>query len=122
MKKPFEFVILKMWYWNWGEDNSISAVVLLNKDDKLDDCVREVVTSFALTHNHSRPKDKVMDVNVLTDMMANDINNLKLSEQIPCQFTNHTLMNVLSYTNTKNDGHIEVMGVHTNPYELSDRY
>lgn len=118
MKEQYSHVILKMWYWDWGEEDSISNVVLLNVDNKLDECIREIVTDFALTHNRSRPKEKLVDKHKLTSMMQKDIANLKLSEQLPCQYTNTTLMNVLSYTNTKGDGHIEVMGLYTNAYEL----
>lgn len=117
-KYELKFMILKMWYWDWDEEDSISNVVLLNVDDKLDECVREVVTDFALTHNRLRPKEKLVDKHKLTSMMKEDITNLKLSEQLPCQYTNTTLMNVLSYTDTKGDGHIEVMGMYTNAYEL----
>lgn len=117
-KCKLNFMLLKMWYWDWDEEDSISHVVLLNVDDKLDECTRELVTDFALAHNRSRPKEKLVEKHKLTSMMQKDIANLKLSEQLPCQYTNTTLMNVLSYTNTKGDGHIEVMGLYTNTYEL----
>lgn len=117
-KYELKFMILKMWYWDWDEEDSISNVVLLNVDDKLDECIREVVTDFALAHNRSRPREKLIDKHSLTSMMKEDIANLKLSEQLPCQYTNSTMMNILSYTNTKGDGHIEVMGTYTNAYEL----
>lgn len=114
-----KFMILKMWYWNWDEDDSISKVVLLNNDKNLDACVRECVTKFALTHNISRPKEKVVDIKKLTDMMIQDIRELTLSLQTPdFNVDNHTMMNVLSYTDTKPDGHIEVMGMFTSPYEI----
>ena len=116
-KYNLEFMILRMWYWDWDEGSDISNSVLLNVDENLDKCVREVVTDFALLHNRSRPKEKLIDKHNLTDMMKDDIANLKLSEQLPCKYANHTLMNVLSYTNTKGDGHIEVMGLYTNVYE-----
>ena len=123
MKEQYSHVILKMWYWNWDEDESVGKVVLLKNDSSLDDCVREVVTEYALLHNRSRPKEKLIEKHKLTSMMQEDIANLKLSEQLPCQYTNTTLMNVLSYTNTKGDGHIEVMGLYTNAYELlGERY
>ena len=118
MKEQCSHVIMKMWYWDWDEEGSISNVVLLNVDDKLDECIKEIVTDFALTHNWSRPKEKLVEKHKLTSMMQKDIANLKLSEQLPCQYTNTTLMNVLSYTNTKGDGHIEVMGLYTNTYKL----
>lgn len=117
-KYELNFMILKMWYWDWDEENDISNVILLNVNDKLDECVKEIVTEFALTHNKSRPKEKLIDKHSLTSMMKEDIANLRLSEQLPCQYTNSTLMNVLSYTDTKGDGHIEVMGMYTNAYEL----
>ena len=40
MKEQYSNVILKMWYWDWDEEYSISNVVLLNADDKLDECIR----------------------------------------------------------------------------------
>lgn len=46
-------VILKMWYWNWDEDDSNNKVVLLKNDSSLDKCVREVVTEYALRHIRS---------------------------------------------------------------------
>lgn len=116
----YSFMILKMWYWNWNEDESISQVVLLNNDETLDDCVTDVVMKFALTHNISRPKHMVDNLSTLPQMFLDDLLNLNLSEQKPCKYTNQTSMNVLSYTNTKGDGHIEVMGLYTNPYELLD--
>lgn len=117
-KEFFDFMILKMWYCDWDEDRSISNVVLLNVDDKLDECVRQVVTDFALIHNRSRPKEKLVDKHSLTSIMQEDIANLKISEQLPCSHTNHTMMNILSYTDTKGDGHIEVMGLYTTTYEI----
>lgn len=118
MSEHYSFMILKMWYWNWNEDESISKVVLLKNDDTLDECASQVVIQFATLHNISRPKDKVDNPLILPQMFLDDLRNLKLSEQKPCDYTKHTLMNVLSYTNTKGDGHIEVMGLYTNPYEL----
>lgn len=118
MKEQYSHVILKMWYWNWDEDDSVSKVVLLKNDSSLDDCVREVVTTYALLHNRSRPDEFVKCKTKLTDMMKEDINHLKLSEQHLCEYTRHTIMNVLSYTNIKSDGHIEVMGLYTDTYEL----
>lgn len=117
-KEFFNFMILKMWYWNWDEDESISKVVLLKNDKALDDCAREYVKDFALVHNISRPKEKVEDKDKLTSMMLKDINKLTLSEQSPCSYDNHTMMNILSYTDTKGDGHIEVMGLYTTTYEI----
>lgn len=114
----YDFMILKMWYWNWAEDDSINKVVLLKNDNTLDTCVREVVENFALRHNHSRPECVVNDKNALTAMMLCDIFDLELSKQQPCQYSHHTMMNVLSYTNTRGDGHIEVMGLYTNTYQL----
>ena len=118
MKEQYNHVILKMWYWNWDEDESVSKVVLLKNDSSLDDCVREVVTEYALLHNRSRPDIFVKYKHKLTDMMQDDINRLTISEQHLCEYTRHTKMNVLSYTDIKGDGHIEVMGLYTNTYEL----
>lgn len=118
MKERYSHVILKMWYWNWDEDESVNKVVLLKNDSSLDDCVREVVTEYALLHNRSRPDRFVKDIYKLTDMMQEDIKQLTLSEQHLCEYTRHTMVNVLSYTDIKGDGHIEVMGLYTNTYEL----
>ena len=119
MKEQYSHVILKMWYWNWDEDESINKVVLLKNDSSLDDCVREVVTEYALLHNRSRPDRFVKCKTKLSAMMQEGIKKLTLSEQRLCEYTRHTMMNVLSYTNIKGDGHIEVMGLYTNAYELS---
>lgn len=118
MKEQHSHVILKMWYWNWDEDESASKVVLLKNDSSLDDCVREVVTEYALLHNRSRPDRLVKDKHKLTNMIQEDIKQLTLSEQHLCEYTRHTMMNILSYTDIKGDGHIEVMGLYTNTYEL----
>ena len=118
MKEQYSHVILKMWYWNWDEDESTSKVVLLKNDSSLDDCVREVVSEYALLHNRSRPDRFVKDKHKLTAMMQEDIKQLSLSEQHLCKYTRHTMMNVLSYADIKGDGHIEVMGLYTNTYEL----
>ena len=115
-------VILKMWYWNWDEDKSINKVVLLKNDSSLDECVREVVTEYALLHNRSRPNRFVKCKTKLTTMMQEDIKQLTLSEQHLCEYTRHTMMNVLSYTDIRGDGHIEVMGLYTNTYELLGVY
>ena len=123
MKEQYSHVILKMWYWNWDEDESASKVVLLKNDSSLDDCVREVVTEYALLHNRSRPDRLVKGMHKLTTMMQADIYRLKLSEQHLCEYTRHTMMNVLSYTDIKGDGHLEVMGLYANAYELlGERY
>ena len=118
MSDQYSFMILKMWYCNWEEDELINKVVLLKNNNTLDECVSQVVMQFAILHNMSRPKEKVDNPLTLPQMFLDDLHNLKLSEQKPCDYTNHTLMNVLSYTNTKGDGHIEVMGLYTNTYEL----
>lgn len=118
MKEQHSHVILKMWYWNWDEEESVSKVVLLKNGSGLDDCVREVVTKYALLHNRSRPDRLVMCKTKLTAMMKDDIQQLTISKQHLCKYTRHTMMNVLSYTNIKGDGHIEVMGLYTNTYEL----
>lgn len=107
-----------MWCWNWDEDESANKVVLLKNDSSLDDCVREVVSEYALLHNRSRPDGFVRDKHKLTNMIQEDIKQLSLSEQHLCKYTRHTMMNVLSYTDIKGDGHIEVMGLYTNTYEL----
>lgn len=118
MKEQYSHVILKMWYWNWNEDDSINKVVLLKNDNNLDECAREVVTEYALLHNKSRPDRFIKGSNKLTTMMQEDIKQLELSEQHLCEYTRHTMMNVLSYTDIKGDGHIEVMGLYTSAYEL----
>ncbi len=118
MREQYSHVILKMWYWNWDEDESVSKVILLKNDSSLDDCVREVVTEYALLHNRSRPDRFVKDKHKLTNIIQEDIKQLTLSEQHLCEYTRHTMMNVLSYTDIKGDGHIEVMGLYTNTYEL----
>lgn len=118
MKEQYSHVILKMWYWNWDEDESVNKVVLLKNDSSLDDCVREVVTEYALLHNRSRPDIFVKDKHKLSVMMQEDIKKLTLSEQHLCEYTRHTMMNVLSYTSIRGDGRIEVMGLYTNTYEL----
>lgn len=118
MKEQYSHVILKMWYWDWNEDESVNKVVLLKNDSSLDDCVREVVTEYALLHNRSRPDRLVKCKDELTAMMREDIKQLTLSKQYLCEYTRHTMMNVLSYTDIKGDGHIEAMGLYTNTYEL----
>ena len=118
MKEQYSHVILKMWYWNWDEDESVNKVVLLKNDSSLDVCVREIVTEYALLHNRSRPDRFVKCKSKLTIMMQNGIKQLTLSEQHLCEYTRHTMMDVLSYTDIKGDGHIEVMGLYTNTYEL----
>ena len=118
MKEQYSHVILKIWYWNWDEDESASKVILLKNDSSLDDCVREVVSEYALLHNRSRPDRFVKDKHKITAMMQDDIQQLTISEQHLCEYTRHTMMNVLSYTDIKGDGHIEVMGLYTNTYEL----
>ena len=118
MKEQYSHVILKMWYLNWDEDEIISKIVLLKNDSSLDDCVRELVTEYALLHNRSRPDRFVKCKTKLTDMMQEGIKKLTLSEQYLCEYTGHTMMNVLSYTDIKGDGHIEVMGLYTNANEL----
>ena len=118
MKEQYSHVILKMWYWNWDEEESVSKVVLLKNNSSLDDCVREVVSEYALLHNRSRPDRFVKDKHKLTAMMQDDIQQLTISKQHLCEYTRHTMMNVLSYTDIKGDGHIEVMGLYTNAYEL----
>lgn len=118
MKEKHSHVILKMWYWNWDEDESISKVVLLKNDSSLDYCVREAVTEYALLHNRTRPDRLVKCKDELTTMMQEDIEQLTISKQHLCEYTRHTMMNVLSYTDIKGDGHIEVMGLYTNTYEL----
>ena len=118
MREQYSHVILKMWYWNWDEDESVSKVILLKNDSSLDDCVREVVTEYALLHNRSRPDRLVKDKHKLTNIIQEDIKQLTLSKQHLCEYTRHTMMNVLSYTDIKGDGHIEVMGLYTNTYEL----
>ena len=123
MKKQYSHVILKMWYLNWDEDESINKIVLLKNDSSLDDCVREVVTEYALLHNRSRPERFVRGTHKLTDMMQEGIKKLTISEQHLCKYTGHTMLNVLSYTDIRGDGHIEVMGLYTNTYELlGERY
>lgn len=118
MKEQYSHVILKMWYWNWDEDESVNKVVLLKNDSSLDDCVREVVTEYALLHNRSRPDSFVKCKTKLTAMMQEDIQQIALSKKHLCGCTRHTMMNILSYTDIKGDGHIEVMGFYTNTYEL----
>lgn len=118
MREQYSHVILKMWYWNWDEDESVNKVVLLKNDNTLDDCVREVVTEYALLHNRSRPDSFVKCKTNLTAMMQKDIKQLTISEQNLCEYTRHTMLNVLSYTDIKGDGHIEFMGLYTNAYEL----
>ena len=118
MKEQYSHVILKMWYLNWDEDEIISKIVLLKNDSSLDDCVREHVTEYALLHNRSRPDRFVKCKTKLTTMMQKDIQQLTLSKQHLCENTRHTMLNVLSYTDIKGDGHIEVMGLYTNTYEL----
>lgn len=118
MREQYSHVILKMWYWNWDEDESASKVILMKNDSSLGDCVREVVTEYALLHNRSRPDRLVKCKTKLTIMMQDDIYHIKLSKQHLCEYTGHTMMNVLSYTDIKGDGHIEVMGLYTNTYEL----
>ena len=118
MKEQYSHVILKMWYWDWDEDESANKVVLLKNDSGLDDCVREVVSEYALLHNRSRPDGFVKDKHKLTAMIQNDIQQLTISKQHLCEYTRHTMMNVLSYTDIKGDGHIEVMGLYTLTYEL----
>lgn len=123
MKEQYSHVILKMWYWNWDEDKSVNKVVLLKNDSSLDDCVREIVTKYALLHNRSRPDGFVKCKTKLTTMMQEGIKKLTISEQHLCEHTRHTMTNVLSYTDIKGDGHIEVMGLYTNSYELlGERY
>ena len=123
MKEQYSHVILKMWYWNWDEDESVNKVVLLKNDSSLDVCVREIVTEYALLHNRSRPDRFVKCKSKLTIMMQKGIQQLTLSKQHLCEYTRHTLMDILSYTNIKGDGHIEVMGLYTNTYELlGERY
>lgn len=123
MKEKYSHVILKMWYWNWDEDEGVNKVELLKNDSSLDECVREIVTEYALLHNRSRPDRFAKLKNKLTTMMQEDIKQLTLSEQHFCEYTRHTMMNVLSYTYIKGDGHIEVMGLYTNAYELiGERY
>lgn len=118
MKEQYSHVILKMWYWNWDEDESINKIVLLKNDSVLDDCVREIVSEYALLHNRTRPDRIVKCKTKLTTMMQDDIQQITLSKQNLCEYTRHTIMNVLSYTDIKGDGHIEVMGLYTNTYEL----
>ena len=118
MREQYSHVILKMWYWNWDEDESANKVVLLKNDSSLDDCVRESVTEYALLHNRSRPDRFVKCKGEISAMIQEDIKQLTLSKQHLCEYTRHTMMNVLSYTNIKGDGHIEVMGLYTNTYEL----
>lgn len=55
-------------------------------------------------------------------MMQEGIKQLAISEQHLCDYTRHTMMNVLSYTDIRGDGHIEVMGLFTNTYELLGVY
>lgn len=118
MKEQYSHVMLKMWYWDWNEDEGVNKVVLLKNDSSLDDCVREVVTEYALLHNRSRPDRFVKCKTELTNMMQEDIKQLTISKQHLCEYTRHTMMSVLSYTDIKGDGHIEVMGLYTNTYEL----
>lgn len=118
MKEQYSHVILKMWYWNWDEDESVSKVILLKNDSSLDDCVREVISEYALLHNRSRPDRFVKCKTKLTDMMQEDVKQLTISEQHLCEYTRHTMVNVLSYTDIRGDGHIEVMGLYTSAYEL----
>ena len=71
----------------------------------------------------TRPDRFVKGDNKLTDMMQEDIEQLTISEQHLCEYTRHTMMNVLSYTNIRGDGHVEVMGLYTNAYDLlGERY
>lgn len=118
VNSEYSHVILKMWYWNWDEDESINKVVLLKNDSSLDECAREIITEYALLHNRSRPDRFVRCKDELTAMMKDGIQQLTLSKQHLCEYTRHTMMNVLSYTDIKGDGHIEVMGLYTNAYEL----
>ena len=123
MKEQYSHVILKMWYWSWDKDESVSKVILLKNDSSLDDCVREVVTEYAMLHNRSRPERFVRGTHKLTAMIKEDIKKLTISEQYLCKYTRHTMLNVLSYTDIRGDGHIEVMGLYTNAYELlGERY
>lgn len=123
MKEQYSHVILKMWYWNWDEDEGVNKVILLKNDSSLDDYVREAVTEYALLHNRSRPDRFVKCKAKITAMMQDDIQQLTISKQHLCEYTRHTIMNVLSYTDIKGDGHIEVMGLYTNTYELlGERY